>query len=97
MRTLSEIRTTLRAHAEGLRERYGMTGLAVFGSVARGEASESSDVDVLVSLERPLGLLRLVNAENYLSGLLGVRVEVVPRREVRPELQERIYREAVSV
>jgi predicted nucleotidyltransferase len=97
MKTAAEIRAILRAHADELRQRYGMTDLAVFGSVARGEAQERSDIDLLVSFVRPIGLIELSSAECYLTELLGMRVDVVPSRCVRPELRERIFAEALAV
>jgi predicted nucleotidyltransferase len=97
MKNLSEIKSILRTHAVELRERYGITSLAVFGSVARGEAKEKSDVDILAVFNRPIGLLALCSAENYLIGLLGIEVDLIPREDVRPELRDQIYSEAVAI
>ena len=97
MKTLSEIREILRTHADELRSRYGLTNLAVFGSVVRGESTEGSDVDILAELEFPIGLIALVSAENCLTDLLGVKVDLVLKRSVRRELREQILSEAVAV
>jgi len=75
----------------------GVRYLALFGSVVRGEADSDSDIDILVDLERPAGLLKHAHLENYLAALLGRAVDVVPRESVRPELEARITREAVRV
>jgi predicted nucleotidyltransferase len=97
MKSLGEIRTILRKHAGEIRDRYGIANLAVFGSIVRGEATEKSDVDILASIERSISLLDIVDAEYYLSDLLGMKVDLVPARSVRPELRERILGEAVPV
>ena len=97
MKTLSEIQHILHDHSSELRDRYGLMNLAVFGSVVRGEARENSDVDILTEVERPIGLIALVGAENYLSDLLGVKVDLVLKRSVRRELREQIFNEAVAV
>jgi predicted nucleotidyltransferase len=97
MKTLAEIKNVLHAHTRELREKHGLTNLAVFGSVVRGEAVESSDVDILADVERPIGLIALIGAENHLTELLGVKVDLIPREDVRAELKERIYKEAVPV
>jgi predicted nucleotidyltransferase len=97
MKTLSEIRSVLHAHAEELRRKYGLVNMAVFGSVVRGEARKGSDVDILTGFERPISLLTLVDAEFYLGDLLGMKVDLVPARSVRPELKERVFKEAVPV
>lgn len=97
MKTLAEIQSILHSHAEELRRKYGLVNLAVFGSVVRGEARDGSDVDILTGFERPISLLTLVDAEFYLSDLLGMKVDLVPARSVRPELKDRILAEAVPV
>jgi|WetSurMetagenome_2_1015567.scaffolds.fasta_scaffold00423_11 uncharacterized protein len=96
MKSLSEIKDILGKHSAELRTRFGISGLSVFGSVARGEAAENSDVDILVDFERPIGMIALCSAENYLIGLLGVEVDLIPRDGVRPELVKRIYSEAAK-
>lgn len=97
MKTFHEIRTILHAHDSDLRSQYGITGLSVFGSVVRGEAREDSDVDILATFDQPVGLLKLIDAEYYLSDLLGSKVDLIPVDEVRPELKEQIYNEAVPI
>ncbi len=75
----------------------GVRYLAIFGSVVRGEADSDSDIDILVDLERPAGLLKHAHLENYLTAMLGRAVDVVPRNSVRPELEDGITCEAVRV
>jgi hypothetical protein len=97
MKTLHEIQSILHVHADELRQRYGLANLAVFGSVVRGEARENSDVDILTDLCKPISLLTLVEAQYHIEDLLGVKVDLVPARSVRPELKERILSEALPV
>ena len=81
-----------------MRERFAVRSLAVFGSVARDEASDASDVDLLVEFARPVGYFHLFRTRDYLRSILGVRsVDLVHRPAVHPELQPRIYGEAVDV
>lgn len=86
----------LQAHRDELVQ-MGIRYLALFGSVARDEADPESDIDILVDLERPAGLLKLGHVQNYLATLLGGDVDVVPRDSVRPQLAGRIRREALRV
>lgn len=92
-----EIRRILRQQGHIVAERYGIAIVGVFGSYVRGEQGSQSDLDLLIEKLRPVSLLELVGAEIYLSGILGVRVDLVPRRSVREELRESILREAVSL
>jgi predicted nucleotidyltransferase len=63
----------------------------------RGEQREKSDIDFLVDILRPISLLELVGAEIYLSEILGVKVDLVPKKDVREELREIILAEAVAI
>jgi predicted nucleotidyltransferase/DNA-binding XRE family transcriptional regulator len=73
------------------------SNVRVFGSAARGDSTEASDVDLLVDLEKGVGLLDLVGLERELSELLGVDVDVVPADTLKPRMRERVLREAVPL
>ncbi len=97
MKTLNEIRIIIRQHREVLAEKYGVAVVGVFGSYVREEQKGQSDIDLLVDILQPISLLELVGAENYLSEVLGTKVDLVPKRHVREELRETIFGEAVVV
>ena len=97
MSTLDEIRKIIRQHGSVLAERYGIAVVGVFGSYVRGEEKLKSDLDLLADILKPISLLELVGAEIYLSEVLGVKVDLVPKRSLREELKESILREAVAV
>lgn len=69
----------------------------VFGSVARGEDTETSDIDLLVDLEEGVGLLDLIGLERELSELLGVDVDVVPADTLKPRIRARVLAEAIPL
>ncbi len=69
----------------------------VFGSVARGDAQPSSDVDLLVSFEAGRSLLDLGGLIADLEGLLGCRVDVVTAEELRPHVRDRVLADAVAL
>ena len=71
--------------------------LRVFGSVARGEDTEASDIDILVDLDRGVGLLDLIGLERELGELLGVDLDVVPADTLKPRMRDRVLREAVPL
>ena len=79
-------------------EAHGASGVRVFGSVARGEDSAGSDVDLLVDLPPGLGLLgfgRLL--EEFERVLDGLTVDLVPAADLKPEIRARVEREAISL
>jgi len=97
MKTLTEIKDTLKKHQEVLRQRYKMRVVGIFGSYVRGEQKRGSDLDLLAEFEEPVSLLELVGAEIYLSEILKVKVDLIPKEDVRAELKERILGEAISL
>jgi predicted nucleotidyltransferase len=95
MKTIAEIKEILQAQKPYLAERYGVTEIGVFGSYVRGEQRPESDLDILIELEDPprISLLGLVNLENYLSDLLGVKVQVAIKEDLKPRLSAYILEE----
>jgi uncharacterized protein len=91
---------TLRQHREAIlavASRRGVRAVRVFGSVSRGEATSSSDVDFLVEVEPGRSLLDLGGFVADVEDLLGCRVDVVSDRGLRPRFRERVTREAVAL
>ena len=97
MKTIKEIKTILHRQNAKLKEKYGLRVVEIFGSYARGEQRSESDIDLLVEILKPISLLELVGAEIYLSEILGIKVELVPKRSVREETKKTISREAVAI
>ena len=73
----------------------GVESLSLFGSVGRDEADPDSDVDVLVTFNRPTGLFELVAPQRYLEGRLGRPVDLTTPRGLRHQLRDQILAEAV--
>lgn len=93
----SEVLAILGRRKAEFAKRYGITSLGVFGSVARDEAGEESDVDVVYETNTP-NLFRTVRMKRELETLLCRRVDVVRWRErINPRLKACIAREAVYV
>jgi predicted nucleotidyltransferase len=88
---------TLRMHEPELRA-AGILHLRLFGSVARGEASVHSDVDLMADFDRSkrLTLVTMARLENRLSDLLGVKVDLAPSDSMREAVRTRAVREAVN-
>jgi predicted nucleotidyltransferase len=99
MKTLSEIKQLLEEQKEYLAAEYGVTIVGVFGSYVRGEQRRDSDVDILIELERPprISLIGLVELEHYLSDVLGMKVDLAIKKNLRKRIGERILSEVVPV
>lgn len=92
--TREEVQRRLSEQRGELAE-LSIRSLDIFGSVARGEAAAGSDVDLLVEFDRPIGLFHFFRVQRRLEQILGCRVDLVMRDAVKPQLRDRIFREAV--
>ena len=97
MKTLNEVKIILSAHREELSDRFRVKKVGIFGSYVRGEQKRDSDLDVLVEFNEPVSLLGVAKVENFLCDLLDVKVDVVPKKDIRPELRKTILSETVFV
>ncbi|MCY4575357.1 MAG: nucleotidyltransferase family protein [Chloroflexi bacterium] len=88
---------TLKEHKPTLSKRFGVTELALFGSFARDQNTESSDVDILVTFNKPATSKAFFGVQFYIEDLLGCRVDLVTEKALRPEFRPQIEREAMYV
>ena len=91
-----EILQRLTAHRSDLAA-FGVKSLALFGSVARGEARPESDLDILVEFEDSATFDRYMELKFFLEELLGCRVDLVTRKALKPRLRPYVEQEAVYV
>jgi predicted nucleotidyltransferase len=80
-----------------LAQQFGVTQLALFGSTARNEARDNSDLDILVSFDGPATSARYFGVQFNLEDQLGCTVDLVTEKALRPELRPFIEKEAINV
>ena len=97
MPTIEKLKSTLASHKEELKNKYKVKEIGIFGSYVRNEQNKKSDVDVLVTFYETIDLFSFVELENYLTDILGVKVDLVMKDGIKPRLKERILSEAVYV
>lgn len=95
--TRDEVLRILRAHKPALARRFGVTDLALFGSFARDQATDDSDVDILVRFAAPPDLRSYFGAQFYLEDLLGRPVDMAADGELRPEMLPSVQRDTIDV
>ena len=91
---ISEIEKILKENEKLLNERFRVKRIGVFGSFARGEQTELSDVDILVELYEPIGW-DFVELKYFLEDLLGLPVDLVTNKALKPRIRELILSEVV--
>ena len=97
MKSLPEIERILRDQKPILRERFKVREIGIFGSVVRGEQKETSDLDLLVEFEEPIGLIKYVSLQNYLSDKIGSRVDLVMKSGLKPRISRHVLKEVIYV
>lgn len=95
--SLEKILEILRQHIPMLTERYSVERLEIFGSYVRSEQKNDSDLDILVTFKEVPSLLTFIAIENYLSDLLGIKVDLVMKDSLKPKTGQQILREAIPI
>ena len=78
-------------------KQYGVIRASVFGSVARGEDRPDSDVDVLVEIPRPYGLIEFIGIKNALEDALDKKVDLVEYKSIKPRIKDNIIKGQVGI
>ncbi len=97
MKDLKRVETILKRHKKELKEKFCVKNLAIFGSYVRGTQTEKSDIDILVEFEKPITLIQFIKLENYLSQLLGLKVDLVMKSSLKPYIRKQVLKEAVPL
>ncbi len=92
-----QVLETLRAHKATLAERFGVTSISLFGSVARDQAKDNSDIDILVEFDSPPGWRNYFGAQVFLEDVLERPVDMMTLAEVRLEIRPYVEKDALNV
>jgi len=96
MKTLDQIRQVLQEHKDEFAERFKVSRLGIFGSYARGDHDEESDLDVIVEFTQPVGF-EFIHLANRLEELVGVKVDLLTPDSIKANRRESILRNVVDV
>ena len=80
-----------------LEKKYHVKTIEIFGSYARGEQSQKSDLDLLIMFSQPYSLWDLLDVKEFLSAKLRLKVDLVPKDSIKPILKEQIIQEAIPI
>ncbi len=96
-KNLVKIRGILDENKKYLNRKYGVKEIGIFGSYIRGEQGKNSDIDILVEFSKPIGFFKFLELEEYLEKLLGLKVDLVSKKALKPRIGEYIMKEVVFV
>ena len=97
MTETEKIMSKIRKNMPYIRKKYNVRTLGLFGSYARGDQKNRSDVDILVEFEEPIGLLEFVALERELNELVDEKVDLVMKTALKPRIGKRILEEVVYI
>lgn len=96
-RSLDDIKQVLQQNMPEIENRYKVKSLGIFGSYVRGDVKRSSDLDILVEFHQAPSLLEFIRMEDDLSSKLGIKVDLVMKKSLKPHIGRRILAEVVPV
>jgi hypothetical protein len=96
MRTLNEIKSILNGERKFLHDKYYVSKVGIFGSYTLGQQNTLSDVDILVEFREPIGW-EFIDLKEHLENLLGLKVDLVSIKALKPQLKETILKQTVYV
>jgi hypothetical protein len=97
MKTLGEVKKTIKKHKAELEEKYKVSEIGIFGSFVRGSQKKRSDIDILVDFGELPDVFLLIDLEDYLRKILKKKVDLVRKGAIRSELKEIISKEVVYI
>jgi predicted nucleotidyltransferase len=91
----SKVLKVLRTIKPELEREYHVAEIGLFGSFVRGEERKASDVDILVEFTHPIGMFKFLELEEYLERKIGIKVDLVSRKALKPYIGRKILSEVV--
>jgi len=95
MKTLDEISKLLEQHKPEFQKKYKLKEIGIFGSYAKGEQTENSDIDILVEFDDTPDLFAFLEFESYVEKILEIETDMVRKKALRIELRDEILGDVV--
>ena len=93
MKKLEEIKKTIANHKREVENIFKVKQIGIFGSFVRNEQESDSDLDILVEFREPIGLFQFIDLEEYLERVLGIKVDLVSKKALKPYIGAQILKE----
>jgi hypothetical protein len=87
----------IKEHINELREEYLISKIGIFGSFARGDATEESDVDIIVEFSQTVDIFHFIGLQDRLAEILGRKVDLATPKALKPLIKDRILREVLYI
>ena len=97
MKKLNEIKKIIHKQKPLLKSKFQVKSISVFGSYVKSEQNSSSDIDILVEFSKTIDLIEFIELENYLSDIIGSKVDLVMKSALKSRIKDNILREAIPI
>lgn len=97
IQNINTIKNLIEQNRSSLNSKYNVIHIGVFGSVASGNNRETSDVDMLVELSEPISMFKFIELEDYLSNILGKKVDLATSKALKPAIKNDILQQVIYV
>lgn len=97
MKKIEEIKEILKNHKRELKEKFGVKEIGIFGSYVKEKQKDKSDIDILVEFDSPVDFFTFLELEEFLTKLLGIKVDLVMKKALKPEIGKYILKEVLYV
>jgi len=97
MAKIEAIKQKIEKQKSFIMERYNVKSIGIFGSYARGEERTDGDIDILVEFQQPIGIFAFLDLEEYLTDLIGIKVDLVSKKALKPRIGKHILQEVVNI
>lgn len=97
MKTIERIKEILSRNMKILEQEYKVKVIGIFGSYSQGKSSKKSDIDILVEFSEAPDIFKFIRLENFLKELLGVKVDLVTRKALKPLIKDEILKETIYI
>lgn len=97
MKKVEEIKKTINGHKPFLKKKFKVKEIGIFGSYVKGEQKKKSDLDVLVEFKGAISLFEFMDMEEFLGQILGVKVDLVSKKALKPRIGKHILEEVIYI
>ncbi|OGM30194.1 hypothetical protein A2630_03145 [Candidatus Woesebacteria bacterium RIFCSPHIGHO2_01_FULL_44_10] len=96
-KNLNSVKLVISQNLNDLKDKYNISQIGIFGSVARGESDQASDIDLLVEFSKPISFFKFVDLEDRLSQVTGEKVDLVTKNALKPPIKDEILKQTIYV
>ena len=97
MKNITEIKDIIDKRKPFLKSKFKVKSISVFGSYVKSEQNSDSDIDILVEFSKTIDLIEFIELENYLSDIIGAKVDLVMKSALKSRIKDNILNEAIPI